>query len=44
MGMTSFLTDIRPLFRPVDVDHMKWQGLDLSSYDDVKWIDEGFPP
>jgi hypothetical protein len=34
--MTSFATDIRPLFRDVDVDHMKRRGLDLSSYDDVK--------
>jgi len=36
-GMTSFATDIRPLFRQVDVDHMLDQtGLDLSSYDAVK--------
>jgi hypothetical protein len=34
--MTSFQTDIRPLFRPVDIDHMKRRGLDLSKYDDVK--------
>ncbi len=32
----SFAKDIRPLFRTVDVNHMKQLGLDLSSYDDVK--------
>ncbi len=32
----SFARDIRPLFRTVDIDHMKPHGLDLSSYDDVK--------
>ena len=31
----SFATDIRPLFTPMDIDHMSWF-CDLSSYDDVK--------
>lgn len=30
----SFERDIRPLFRPEDVDEMSW-AFDLSSYDDV---------
>jgi hypothetical protein len=30
----SFERDIRPLFRPQDVDEMSW-AFDLSSYDDV---------
>jgi len=34
--MTSFARDIRPLFRDVDVEHMKNFGLDLSDYDQVK--------
>ena len=34
--MTSFKKDIRPLFRDVDVEHMKVYGLDLSSYQQVK--------
>jgi hypothetical protein len=33
--MPSFAKDIRPLFRNVDIEHMKPLGLDLSSYDDV---------
>ena len=33
--MASFESDIRPLFRPEDVDEMSW-AFDLSSYDDVK--------
>jgi hypothetical protein len=32
----SFATDVRPLFRDVDVSHMKPFGYDLSDYDDVK--------
>jgi hypothetical protein len=32
----SFATDIRPLFRDVDVAHMKPLGYDLSDYDEVK--------
>ena len=32
----SFARDIKPLFRTIDIDHMKPLGLDLSSYDDVK--------
>lgn len=35
--MTSFDQDIRPLFRDVDVDHMKQYDLDLSDYDQVKY-------
>jgi hypothetical protein len=31
----SFERDIRPLFRPEDVDEMSW-AFDLSSYEDVK--------
>jgi hypothetical protein len=34
--MPSFAKDIRPLFRNVDIEHMKPLGLDLSSYDDVR--------
>ena len=34
--MPSFANNIRPLFREVDIDHMKRHHLDLSSYDDVK--------
>lgn len=33
--MTSFATDVRPLFRDTDVDAMKYL-FDLSSYADVK--------
>jgi hypothetical protein len=33
--MASFEQDIRPLFRPQDVNAMDW-AFDLSSYDDVK--------
>jgi hypothetical protein len=32
----SFETDIRPLFRPIDIDHMKPGGFDLGSYAGVK--------
>jgi hypothetical protein len=31
----SFETDIRPLFRPQDIEEMSW-AFDLSSYEDVK--------
>jgi hypothetical protein len=34
--MTSFARGIRPLFRDVDVAHMKGCGLDLSDYQQVK--------
>jgi len=33
--MTSFASDIRPLFRVKDVESMKNNGFDLSNYDDV---------
>jgi hypothetical protein len=33
--MPSFAIDIRPLFREVDIDHMKHHQLDLSRYDEV---------
>ena len=33
--MTSFVSDIRPLFRAKDVESMKRKGLDLSNYDAV---------
>ncbi len=36
MAKPSFLTDIRPLFRSSDVDSMKPNGIDLSTYEDVK--------
>ena len=36
MAKVSFSTDIRPLFRPSDVESMKPTGLDLSSYEEVK--------
>jgi|HubBroStandDraft_1064217.scaffolds.fasta_scaffold244810_2 hypothetical protein len=32
----SFATDIRPMFRDIDVAHMKPAGFDLSDYEDVK--------
>lgn len=32
---TSFVADIRPLFRTKDLDSMRHRGLDLSSYDEV---------
>jgi hypothetical protein len=35
-GPLSFATDIQPLFREIDVAHMKAAGFDLSKYDDVK--------
>lgn len=31
----SFATDIRPLFRAIDVDHMAWF-CDLSKFEDVR--------
>ena len=34
--MPGFAKDTRPLFRNRDINHMKPQGLDLSSYDDVR--------
>ncbi len=37
---TSFARDIRPLFRPVDIQHMQF-AFDLSSYDDVKQNSQG---
>jgi hypothetical protein len=33
--LASFDADIRPLFRPEDVEEMSW-AFDLSSYEDVK--------
>jgi hypothetical protein len=36
----SFEADIRPLFRPEDVEEMSW-AFDLSSYDEVKENSEG---
>jgi len=36
MRALSFAADIRPLFRSYDVDSMKPNGIDLSSYADVK--------
>jgi hypothetical protein len=36
MGTLSFATDIRPLFRDKDIRAMKPNGIDLSSYEDVK--------
>ena len=38
--MSSFATDIRPLFRDKDVQNMK-STFDLSSYDDVKQHADG---
>jgi hypothetical protein len=35
-GPLSFATDIRPMFKDVDVRHMQPHGFDLSSYVDVK--------
>jgi hypothetical protein len=32
----SFETDIRPMFRDIDVRHMQPHGYDLNSYGDVK--------
>ena len=32
---TSFVRDIRPLFRPTDMDHMNFAGLNLESYEEV---------
>ncbi len=36
MGVLSFAADIRPLFREKDIQGMKPNGIDLSSYEDVK--------
>ena len=36
MDTPSFAADIRPLFRDMDISGMKPNGIDLSSYDDVK--------
>jgi hypothetical protein len=36
MAKPSFVADIRPLFRSYDVDSMRPNGVDLSSYEDVK--------
>jgi hypothetical protein len=36
MARPSFAADIRPLFRSNDIDSMKTNGLDLSSYEDVR--------
>ncbi len=36
MAKRSFSVDIRPLFRPYDVESMKPNGIDLSSYPEVK--------
>jgi hypothetical protein len=38
--MSSFASDVRPLFRDKDVKSMKFM-LDLSSYDDVKQNADG---
>ena len=32
----SYAHDIRPMFTDMDIAHMKREGIDLSSYDDVK--------
>jgi hypothetical protein len=32
----SFAQDILPLFRPVDIEHMRYEGLDLSDYESVR--------
>ncbi len=36
MDIPKFSTDIRPLFRDSDVEAMKPNGIDLSSYENVK--------
>ena len=36
MTKVSFSRDIRPLFRPNDIESMKPTALDLSSYEEVK--------
>ncbi len=36
MAIPKFSTDIRPLFRDSDVEAMKPNGIDLSSYQNVK--------
>ena len=36
MRALSFAADIRPLFRSYDIESMKPNGIDLSSYEDVK--------
>ena len=36
MAKRTFSKDVRPLFRAYDVDSMKPNGIDLSSYEEVK--------
>jgi hypothetical protein len=36
MGKLSFKIDIRPLFRSFDIESMEPNGIDLSSYEEVK--------
>lgn len=36
MRTPGFAADIRPLFRSFDIESMKPQGIDLSSYEDVR--------
>jgi hypothetical protein len=36
MGRQNLSTDTRPLFRPYDTESMKADGIDLSSYPEVK--------
>jgi len=36
MAVPSFAADIRPLFRPSDIEEMKPNGIDLCSYEEVK--------
>ncbi len=36
MGKLSFAADIRPFFRSYDIESMKPNGIDLSSYEDVR--------
>jgi hypothetical protein len=33
MPLVSFAADIRPLFRPIDIAHMKRAGVNLDDYD-----------
>jgi hypothetical protein len=33
MALVSFATDIKPLFRPVDIAHMSPHGVKLDDYD-----------
>jgi hypothetical protein len=34
--MASYAADIKPLFRPIDIEHMSDYGVDLSTYDGTK--------